>query len=905
MIWKKYLLLVFWLMISRLGQLSGDEPQSKADFFETRVRPLLAEKCYPCHTGSEMGNLRLDSKERLLKGGKSGPAVSPGDPEKSLLVQAITGRHERLKMPPTEPLKEAEVAILTEWVKSGAFWPEPLPQHPTTSSLQRGEYVITPAQRAFWSFQPVHRGSLPKVSDSSWVISPIDAFVLSKLEGQQLKPVREADKRTLIRRASFDLIGLPPTPEEVEAFIQDSSAEAFAKVVDRLLASQRYGEHWGRHWLDVARYSDDQLNSTNDEPYPNAFRYRNWVIQAFNEDMPYDLFIKAQIAGDQLEAADPSKLIPGLGFYALSPEFQDDRVDVTTRGFLGLTVACAQCHNHKYDPIPTADYYSLLGIFNSTKLAEFPLAPSVEVNLYQDHKKKITEVEKSIKEFVDNQSLALAEILAAKAARYMLATRRLTGNPPVSLSEVAKAEALDQETLERWVRYLTTSLREHPFLKEWDRLSKDGSNPEQLQAVAEKFQGRLLVVIREKKEIDQKNLITTGGEKDVKLLRQANLISLDRDQYGLWRDFFGEGSKEGSFKYDPGVLRYTGTLIDRFLSGEWRSHLEILRAQLETLKEKLPPAYPYVHIIQDIDKPANEHVHIRGNKDNLGEEVPRRFLAILSNGERVPFTKGSGRLELAEMIASPQNPVTARVIVNRIWQQHFGEGLVRTPSNFGQLGERPSHPELLDYLAAYLIEKRWSLKALHRTIMLSSTYKLSTDFAEKNFALDPGNRLLWRANQRRLDVEALRDSILFVAGKLDLSPGDTVPLRLTDNKNLKRTVYGFVSRRRLDGTLALFDFPNPNATSEGRISTDTPLQRLFFLNSDFILSTSETLAQRIGSEGGMDPGKFVQKAYQLLFQRKPKEEELRLGEEFLKSGSNGSAQYAQVLLSSNEFLMRN
>jgi hypothetical protein len=289
----------------------------------------------------------------------------------------------------------------------------------------------------------------------------------------------------------------------------------------------------------------------------------------------------------------------------------------------------------------------------------------------------------------------------------------------------------------------------------------------------------------------------------------------------------------------------------------------------------------------------------------LGEEVPRRFLAILSNGERVPFTKGSGRLELAEMIASPQNPVTARVIVNRIWQQHFGEGLVRTPSNFGQLGERPSHPELLDYLVAYLVEKRWSLKALHRTIMLSSTYKLSTEFTEKNFAMDPGNRLLWRANQRRLDVEALRDSILFVAGKLDLSPGDAAPLRLTDSKNLKRTVYGFVSRRRLDGTLALFDFPNPNATSEGRISTDTPLQRLFFLNSDFILSVSETLALRIGNEGGMDPEKFIQMAYQLLFQRKPKDEELRLGKEFLKSSSNASAQYAQVLLSSNEFLLRN
>jgi hypothetical protein len=904
MTWKKTLPLVLWLMVLNLEHICGGDAQHDSDFFETRVRPLLAEKCYPCHTASEMGNLRLDSKERLLKGGKSGPAVVPGDPEKSLLVQAITGRHERLKMPPNEPLKEGEISVLTEWVREGTFWPEPLQQHQAASPPQRGEYVITPAQRAFWSFQPIHELPIPKVTNPSWVRSPIDAFVLSKLEAQQLKPVQEADKHTLIRRASFDLIGLPPTQEEVDAFLQDRSSEAFAKVVDRLLASPRYGERWGRYWLDVARYSDDQLNSTHDEPYPNAFRYRNWVIQAFNEDLPYDLFVKAQIAGDQLDVPDQSKLLPGLGFFALSPEFQDDRVDVTTRGFLGLTVACAQCHNHKYDPIPTTDFYSLLGIFNSTKLAEFALAPSAVVTRYQEHKKRIAGTEKSIKEFVDNQSLELAEILAAQAARYMLATRRLTGHPPEILSEVAKAEALDRETLERWLKYLTASLREHPFLKEWDRLSKVGSNPEQFQAIAESFQERLLAVIRERKEIDQKNLITTGGEKDEKILRQLNVLSLDRDQYGLWRDFFGEGSQEGSFKYAPGVLRYTGTSMDRFLSGEWRSHVEMLRAQLKTLKEQLPPAYPYLHVIQDIDKPANEHVHIRGNKDNLGEEVPRRFLAILSSGEQVPFTKGSGRLELAEAIASPQNPVTARVIVNRIWQQHFGEGLVRTPSNFGQLGERPSHPELLDYLASYLIKKRWSLKALHREIMLSSTYKLSTDFAEKTFARDPGNRLLWRANQRRLDVEALRDSILFVAGTLDLAPGDA-PLKLTDSKNLKRTVYGFVSRRRLDGTLALFDFPNPNATSEGRISTDTPLQRLFFLNSDFILSASETLAQRIRNEGGVDPEKFIEKAYHLLFQRKPGDEELRLGEVFLNSGPSASAQYAQVLLSSNEFLLRN
>ncbi|MFN8006599.1 MAG: DUF1553 domain-containing protein [Terriglobia bacterium] len=902
---KKIFLLLLGLMVLNLPPIQSEEKQQNNDFFETRVRPLLAEKCYACHTASEMGGLRLDSRERLMRGGKSGPAVVPGNARESLLVQAITGKHERLKMPPTEPLKDNEISIFVEWVQTGAVWAESSPQQALLSSHPQGKgYSITSAQRAFWAFQPVQVVTVPKVKNATWCRSPIDAFVLSKLEAEHLSPVSEADKRTLIRRASFDLIGLPPTPDDVKTFLSDGSPQAFEKVVDQLLASPRYGERWGRYWLDIARYSDDQLNSTQDEPYPNAFRYRNWVIQAFNEDLPYDLFVKAQIAGDLLQTKDQAKLIPGLGFYALSPEFQDDRVDVTTRGFLGLTVACAQCHDHKFDPIPTTDYYALLGIFNNTKLAEFPLDPPEIVKRYQDEKKKIDDLEKTIKEFLDSQRLQLSEILAAKSSHYMLASRRVMGSPSRTPAAVAREEGLDEEALERWIKYLSSASREHPYLKEWDRLSKLNPMPQEMQTAAVQFQNQLQGVLQQKKEIDQKNLITTGGEKDVAKLRVLNLLSLDRDHYGLWRDFFGEGNKEGSFRYDPGVLRFSGTSIDRFLKGEWKSYLELLRSQLDILKKQLPPAYAYVHTIKDVDNPVNEHVHIRGNKDNLGDEVPRRFLTILCNGEQTPFTKGSGRLQLAEAIASPENPLTARVMVNRIWQYHFGEGLVRTASNFGQLGERPSHPELLDYLTSSFIANGWSMKALHREIILSSTYRLRSEASEKNDAVDPGNRLLWRANQRRLDVEALRDSILYVAGKLDLSPGDT-PLKLTDQNNTRRTIYGFVSRRRLDGTLALFDFPNPNASSEGRVGTDTPLQRLFFLNSDFILNQSKSLAQRIQKEGGGSAQEFVQKAYELLFQRSPVDEELRLGKEFLNSGSNAPSYYAQVLLSTNEFLLRN
>jgi Protein of unknown function (DUF1553)/Protein of unknown function (DUF1549) len=686
--------------------------------------------------------------------------------------------------------------------------------------------------------------------------------------------------------------------------LRDSSPQAFAKVVDRLLASPHYGERWGRYWLDVARYSDDKLNSTQDDPYPNAFRYRDWVIQAFNDDMPYDLFIKAQIAGDLLGGQDPKKLVPGLGFYALSPEFQDDRVDATTRGFLGLTVACAQCHDHKFDPIPTKDFYSLLGIFSSTEPQEFPLAAEEVVTEYQNLKKRVDDQESAIKEFLDTQSTQLGEIFAAKSSQYLLAARQVLGPQRQELTVLAQKEHLDQETLERWVKYLQVFPREHPYLKDWDNLCARGAAEVELKKEAEKFQQRLISVLREKKSVDQKNLIILGGSKDRKTLSQANLVSLERDKYILWGDFLSDRKLEGSAKFEGGILRYNDKGLERFLGGEWKSYLETMRAELEARKRALPPQYPFLHAIKDVAKPVNERVHIRGNSENLGEEAPRQFLTILSEGEPVPFTKGSGRLELAEAIANPKNPLTGRVMVNRIWQRHFGSGIVRTASNFGQLGDRPSHPELLDYLAARFLENKWSIKAMHREIMLSATYALSAEYSEKNYTVDPDNRLFWRANRRRLDVEALRDSILYVSGSLDLTAGGE-PARLSDENNNRRTVYGFVSRRRLDGTLALFDFPNPNGTSERRIATDTPLQRLFFLNSGFVMGRAETLAGRLRAESETGDETKIRKLYHVLFEREPTRPELQLGLDFVHAGQDAWPHYAQVLLSSSEFVMVN
>jgi mono/diheme cytochrome c family protein len=865
--------------------------QSPDEFFEARVRPVLAKSCFSCHTSAPMGGLRLDSGESLLKGGDSGPAIVAGDPDKSLLIQVIRHSHERLKMPfGRDKLRNEEIADLAAWVKSGAAWPKATT--PAAAATQSGAYVITAEQRAFWSFRPVQKPSLPQVKDSSWPRSPIDFFILSKLEERGLAPVRTADKRVLMRRAYFDLIGLPPSPEEVDAFVQDSSPEAFARLVDHLLASPRYGERWGRYWLDVARYSDDKLDPTGETPYENSFRYRDWVIKAFNDDMPYDLFVKAQIAGDLLGGEEPEKLIPGLGFFALSPQFQDDRVDATTRGFLGLTVACAQCHDHKYDPIPTRDYYSLLGIFKSTESHDFPLAPADVVADHDSRQKRVDAQEGAIKEFVQAQSSQLSEILAARTSRYLSAVSQVLGEPKMEVQAVADVEKLDKETLERWIEYVKKPEKEHPFLNKWiERLN--GPDLAEREKLAGEFQALVLAVSAEKKAIDEKNTIALGGNKDRRSLTNANLKSLERDRYFLWRDLFSE----------KGILYYGDRKLDRFLSGEWKNHVDSLRAELARLKQALPPKYPYLHAIRDIEKPANMRVQLRGNPETLGDEAPRRFLAVLCADAPAPFTKGSGRLELAEAIADRRNPLTARVMVNRIWQHHFGQGIVRTPSNFGQLGDRPSHPELLDYLAYRFMEASWSIKAMHREIMLSTTYALSAEYSARNYSIEPENRLLWRANRRRLDAEALRDALLQVSGNLDLTGGGAA-VKMTD-QHKRRTVYGFVSRKKLDGMLALFDFANPNNTSESRIVTNVPLQKLFFMNSDFVALQAKGLVDRLNSPDGSDDTARINQAYRILFGRLPTKKELKLGLDFVRENKSAWWEYTQALMSSNEFVYLN
>jgi hypothetical protein len=810
-----------------------------------------------------MGGLDLTSRAALLKGGNSGPGMVPGKPDESLLFQAVNHSHPKLKMPPGAKLEDAQIRDLAAWIASGAVWPESAAKDAIPPP---SKYHISEKQRTFWSFAPVVKPPLPVVRDSKWAKTPIDRFVLAKLEEKSLRPASAADRRTLLRRVYFDLIGLPPSLGEVEAFERDKSPDAFAKVVDRLLASPHYGERWGRYWLDVARYSDDRLASQFEIPHPSAFRYRDWVIDAFNRDLPYDVFVKAQFAGD-LIAGREKELAAGTGFFALSPEQQDDRVDAATRGFLGLTVACAQCHDHKFDPIPTRDYYSLLGVFLSTKQDEFPLAEKAVVDAYKAHEKRLEDKKKELAELRGNQARELAKVLAHDTAKYMLAAK---GGP---------AEGLDQTVLSRWCNYVNQQQHEHPFLATLD--------PEAFQALA-------VEVEAEKEKIDEENKIRLGLNPQRRDLSNADLLSLPRDKHYVWRDLFSERSAS--------IYYMRGPQVDRYLSAPFQARVRQLEKEIRAIEDSLPPRYPFLQTLTDTKEPKDVRVWVRGNKDNLGEVAPRRFLQVLAKSEPQPFAKGSGRLELAEAIASPDNPLTARVFVNRVWQWHFGHGIVATASNFGQLGERPSHPELLDYLAARFVELGWSVKALHREILLSSVYALSATGDAANEKIDADNVFLWRANRRRLDIETLRDAMLSASGELDLSMGGQ-PRRLNEESNKRRTVYGFVSRRDLDPTLLLFDFANPNATSERRIDTSTPLQRLFLLNSNFVERRAEELACRI--ESAPEGEARVRKAYEIVFQRAPSREEMRLALEFIAGDRESWKRYAQVLLASNEFVYVN
>jgi hypothetical protein len=719
---------------------SGADPTpAQTQFFESKIRPVLADQCYKCHSQQSekvKAGLLLDTREGVLKGGESGPALLPGDPEKSLLIKAIRYTDPDLQMPPKgKKLTDEQIADFVNWVRMGA-------PDPRVATLAQKNWADS--SQTHWAWQPLKKPEVPAVKDSAWPQSPVDNFILAKLEEKDLKPNPAADKRTLIRRATFDLIGLPPTAKEVEDFLNDNSPDAFAKVVDRLLASPHYGERWGRHWLDVARYSDTKgaIKRQRDEPYyPFAWTYRDYVIRSFNEDKPYNVFVIEQLAADKLPASrsNPSNLC-ALGFLTLGDRFMgmqndiiNDRIDVVTKGFLGLTVTCARCHDHKFDPIPTKDYYSLHGIFASC--AEPPVEPVIQ---------------------------------------------KLVPNDPLYSDYYKKRMALETEKNSIEARFRQV------------RRSRD---------------------------------------------REA-LKALQREQK--------------------------------------KTEVEIAKIELTH-----PGAPARAMVIEDVLKPRNSPVFIRGDAGNKGEVVPRRFLQVLSGTFRPAFTNGSGRLELAHAIVSKSNPITPRVLVNRVWLHHFGEGFVPTPDDFGTMSENPSHPELLDYLASQFVEQGWSIKKLHRAIMLSSVYQESTANNARFAQIDPGNRLLWRANIRRLEFEPLRDSLLAIGGNLDMTMyGKPVELN-KEPYSTRRTIYGFVDRSDVADVLVNFDFANPDLETGRRHETTVPQQALFLMNSPLVVEQAKKLVARAEFLAMTNEEARIDFLYQAIYQRPPRSEEIELGTDFV------------------------
>jgi len=886
-----------------------------ADFFEARIRPVLATNCYDCHTEEQLGGLRLDSRDAMLKGGKRGPAIVPGDPDHSLLVSAIRQSGD-LKMPKGGKLKPEEVDAIAAWVRAGAPWPAAAPA--VAAAPKAGGYVIKPEQRAFWAFQPIRKTSPPTVAHPDWPKTDIDRFVLARLEKDGLTPVKAADRRTLLRRATLDLTGLPPTPEDVDAFEKDTSPDAFAKVVDRLLASPQYGEAWGRLWLDVARYGEDDYRSLDPmgrgyNPYPNAYLYRDWVVRAFNEDLAYDQFVRAQLAADLLDESVRVRMLPALGFLGLGPWYYDngaveitraderhDRVDVVSRGFLGLTVGCARCHDHKYDPIPQKDYYSLAGVFLNTIYKEYPLVPQSIVDEYKDQEKKIEKKQKLLGEFTQTESTQLSETLALQASKYMVAAWKVTGEPKEDMAKVADQEKLDYELFDRWIKFLVRPPKYYPYLTKWQEMVKDGGTADEAKKLADEFQTLLLDVMFERKEIKEENDIIaakalpgTKKKEPGKLPSDfvtnddfcpgcgLELKSMAHDRMNLWLDVFqyqmddGIDPSQSPEKIKPGLLKFRGWGLERQLSAERRRYIDALRSDIAEMEKKLPAHFPYVHGVGDVAKPQNLKVSLRGSPYNLGDETPRHFLSVLAEGEPAPFQQGSGRLELANAILA--QPIATRVIVNRIWKGHFGSGLVDSPSNFGMTGERPTNPDLLDHLAQLFIDGGLSIKKLHRAIMLSAVYQLSSDDNVNDFEKDSGNRLYWRANRHRMSAEQIRDSILSVSASLDSKAGG--PSEELTPFYTRRTLYGRISRYRLDEYLQLFDFPSPNLSAEKRFTTTVPLQRLFFMNSDFVQQQGELLARRVASEPNNTAR--IQKAYRLIFGRAASDAEVKAGFAYL------------------------
>ena len=922
------------------------------EFFEKNVRPILIDRCYACHSAeknSSKGGLILDSMDGAYKGGDEGPSVIPGDLEKSLLIKAVRYTDPEFSMPPKKTggkLPDEKIAILEEWVKMGA----PMPSGGAAKLTG-----LTGKAREHWAFQPVTKPTVPEVKNKAWVKTPIDAFILAKLEEKGLQPNPSASPESFLRRVSYDLIGLPPTSEQVDVFekaiqaaqIADAMAlragkpagavEAiYAKQIDFLLASPHYGERWGRHWLDTARYSDtrglqvDQGDSLfRDYRFAYAWTYRDYVINALNDDKPYDQFIVEQIAADRIPGVSPDDpRLAALGFLTVGKRFDDpndiidERIDTTTKAFLGLTVSCARCHDHKFDPIPIKDYYSLHGIFASTVE---PLHHPTIAATSKTASAARTDFNKRLGQLQDEQVAGFFRYMRETRARY---DKEMAGRLMIASVRRGSAEAGDYSA-----KYKIDLQDDTDFAAM--RIQKDSPITGPFAAAAavpvvyfaERAPGAIEEALKDTEH--PVNPIIAAA------LRGLKPKSLD-DVAAAYQKAYNENKAailahlallakpgDGWKKTSPAIAEMTGypwaipsydevfnneDMISLFSTrkfcADWQNrpiyggigNREPVAYFRHTLINELRLSHPgapgEAMVVQDSEAPKDSYVFKRGDKNNKGEIVPRQFLDILSKeGERKPYVDGSGRYEFAQSIATKENTMTARVAVNRTWMKHFIEGFVITADDLGNMSEKPSHPELLDYLANDFMENGWTMKRLHRMIVMSNVYRLDSDptanpLVVKKGPVDPlkidaGNRLLWRGNLRRLDFESIRDSMILLTGKLNPLVGGQ-PANITDEPfSYRRSLYGYVDRRRLSDTLSQFDYGDPDQPNSKRNSTIVPQQALFFMNNPLSVEVARAVAARKDVVNALSEDQRIVAMFRSMFQRRPSTNEIRVAQEFL------------------------
>ena len=801
---------------------------------------------------------------------------------------------------------------------------------------------VVPAHSSHWAFQPIVKPEVPHSRIPGFRPHAVDAFLQEKLLEKGLSPSAEADPRTLVRRATRGLWGIPPTLEEIERFAKDRSPNAFPRLVDRLLASPLYGERWGRHWLDIARYADTKGYVFEEERrYPYSYTYRDYVIRAFNADLPYDRFLIEQIAADQLELGEDKQPLAALGFLTLGRRFLnnihdiiDDRMDVVFRGTMGVTVSCARCHDHKYDPVPSEDYYSLYGVFaSSSEPAEKPLLgkhsePREYPAYLEERRKRSSELE----QFRETKSAeSLAEVRRRTGDYFLVAFRAAASEGRNKSEALAREKKLDPGIASKWGQRLKdpawtnkalilqwlafAALDTNRFAADSPKLieswAREGTNATTIAGslLAKTLTGKppaslddvaaaINALCQETDQAWQKLVKAAPAGLELKGLPEPGLESVRQLLYG-------EGSPA---VVPPGDVK-------RLFDVPTAQKARALQRKLDELDATHPGAPPRAMALVENSTPYNPRVFIRGNPGNSGPSVPRRFLGFLSGPDRQPFSKGGGRLELAQAIASKDNPLTARVLVNQVWMHHFGTPLVKTPSDFGLRSEPPSHPELLDYLAARFIEDGWSVKSLHRLIMSSHAYRQSSAEDARNAALDPTNASYWRMNRTRLDFESSRDTLLAISGRLDLAAGGHSTDIATAPEARRRTVYGFVDRQNLPGMFRTFDFASPDTTSSQRFATTVPQQSLYLLNNRFVIEQAKSLLARSEVRQAADAEGKVQALYRIIYQRSPETDEWRLAREFLgeSTASNDTPavdqsqskalawqQLAQALLISNE-----